>query len=211
MQAINGATPDPARFLKNLRLLVSLMVTAFFQVFSSFLAGGISSILLLFTTNSIFWGEHADTYTFTELLWIGGDFLFAGGAFALPWFGFWWMLHGLAEDKRIRLFPLHVLFAYVPLVVMFLQVDPQYNPNAMIVGSAGESTLFVCMTMAAVLLYPFYSVGIYYFVLRPTAHPRKRYRFILLCMLFAVIAITLLPFLWHLAPRIYPGILEFPS
>lgn len=79
------------------------------------------------------------------------------------------MLYGLADNGRIRCFFLHLFFAYVPLLVIFLQLDPVYYPDTMIPSSAGEMTFFVCMAMAAVLLYPFYSIGVYYFVLRPAA------------------------------------------
>ncbi|MGN7761991.1 hypothetical protein [Paenibacillus sp. 22594] len=211
MQATEGATPDPTRFLRNLRLFVSLMVTAFFQIFFTPLAGAAVAILMLFSPHSIFWGNSTEAYSASDLLWMGGNFLLAGGAFALLWLGYWWMLYGLAEDRHIRLFPLHVLFAYFPLLFFLYQIDPGYDPMAMIVGNAGESTFMVCMAMTLALLFPLYSFGVYYFVLRPAGRPRKRYRFTLLCMVFAVIAIALLPVLWHIAPQLYPGLLEFPN
>lgn len=121
------------------------------------------------------------------------------------------MLYGLSEDGRIRWFPLHLLFAYLTFVILFLQINPVYNPDAMIPASAGQSTFLVCMGMSVVVLFPFYSIGVYSFVLKPAARPKKRYRFLLLCLLFAAAGLALLPFLWHLAPSLYPGLLSFPE
>jgi hypothetical protein len=81
----------------------------------------------------------------------------------------------------------------------------------MIPSSAGQSTFLVCMGMSAVVLFPFYSIVVYYFVLKPTTRPRKRYRFLLLCLFFAAAGLALLPFLWQMAPSIYPGLLSFPE
>jgi hypothetical protein len=210
METLNGTSPDPTRFLKNLRLLVSLLVTAFLQGIITFFVGGMAYFFLL-SSYSLFWGEQANVYPLSKLIQIAVRFLLAGGTFALPWLGVWWMLYGLADNGRIRCFFLHLFFAYVPLVVIFLQLDPVYYPDAMIPSSAGEMTFFVCMAMAAVLLYPFYSIGVYYFVLRPAAPPRKIYRFILLCCLFTLIGLVLLPLLWRMAPHFYPGLADFPS
>ncbi|WP_379147283.1 hypothetical protein [Paenibacillus sp. sgz500992] len=210
METLNGTSPDPTRFLKNLRLLVSLLVTAFLQGIITFFVGGMASFLLL-SSYSLFWGEQANVYPLSKLIQIAVRFLLAGGAFALPWLGVWWMLYGLADNGRIRCFFLHLFFAYAPLVVIFLQLDPVYYPDTMIPSSAGEMTFFVCMAMAAVLLYPFYSIGVYYFVLRPAAPPRKICRFILLCCLFVLISLALLPLLWRMAPHFYPGLADFPS
>ncbi|MEK4061108.1 MULTISPECIES: hypothetical protein [Paenibacillus] len=210
METLNGTPPDPARFLKNLRLLVSLLVTTFLQGIITFFVGGMAYFLLL-SSYSLFWGEQANVYPLSKLIQIAVRFLLAGGAFALPWLGVWWMLYGLADNGRIRCFFLHLFFAYVPLLVIFLQLDPVYYPDTMIPSSAGEMTFFVCMAMAAVLLYPFYSIGVYYFVLRPAAPPRKIYRFILLCCLFVLISLALLPLLWRMAPHFYPGLADFPS
>lgn len=211
MDTIKGNAPDPTRFLKNLRLLASLLITAFMQVFITLLIGGISSFLLLFTSNSIFWGEQAHVYPLSKLIQLAVHFLLAGGPFALLWLGVWLMLSGLSETGHIRHFVLHLIAGYAPLAVIFLQINPVYNPDAMIPSSAGETTFFLCMAMAAVILYPFYSIGVYYFVLRPAAPPRKVYRFLLLCCIFAMISLLLLPFLWHLVPHLYPAILDFPN
>ncbi|MEK4046455.1 hypothetical protein NSU18_22690 [Paenibacillus sp. FSL H8-0048] len=138
-------------------------------------------------------------------------FLIAGFAFALPWLGYWWMMYSLSGNGRIRGFFLLLLTSYLALIFICMQIDPVYNPEAMIPGSARESTFLVCMAMSAVILFPFYSLGVYIFVLRPVKRPRKRYRFLLLCLLFAVAGLVLLPFLWHSAPIVYPGLLSFPE
>jgi hypothetical protein len=67
------------------------------------------------------------------------------------------------------------------------------------------------MGMSVVVLFPFYSIGVYSFVLKPAVPPAKKYRFLLLCLFFAAAGLALLPFLWHLAPSIYPGLLSFPE
>ena len=121
------------------------------------------------------------------------------------------MLYGLSEDGRIRWFPLLLLFAYLTFVILFLQINPVYNPDAMIPTSAGQSTFLVCMGLSVVVLFPFYSIGVYSFVLKPAARPAKGYRFLLFCLLFAAAGLALLPFLWHLAPSLYPGLLSFPE
>lgn len=211
MPAAKGTSPDPATFLKNLRLLGSLSFSVVFQLFSAGLIGGFSYFLLLFPASPYFWGEGAHDYPMSKLVWIGVHFLLAGGAFALPWLGFWWMLYGLAENGRIRLFPLHLLSSYLPLIGVFLLINPVYYPDAMIPSSAGEMTFFICMAMSAVLLFPFYSIGVYRFVLRPSTKPRKFYRFLLLCSVFAALGLLLLPLLWQLAPCIYPGLSNFPA
>lgn len=210
MQATNGTTPDATRFLIFLRLIGSLIVIVLAQGFITLLVGGGSSFMLLFSTH-YFWGDLAQAYPPDKLLWIGIHFLIAGAAFALPWFGVWWMLSGLSEDGRIRCFPLLVLLAWATLILIFLQIQPAYNPDAMIPSSAGETTFLVSKGMCAVVLFPLYSAGVYYFVLRPAARPRKRYRFLLLCLCSTVIGLALLPFLWHLAPQLYPGLLTFPE
>lgn len=81
----------------------------------------------------------------------------------------------------------------------------------MIPSSAGEATFIVCMGMSAAVLFPFYSAGVYYFVLKPATRPRKRYRFLLLCSAFSLAGLALLPLLWHLAPGLYPGLLGYPE
>jgi hypothetical protein len=164
-----------------------------------------------FFSSRYFWGDLAHVYPLDKLIWISIDYLIAGGAFALPWLGVWWMLYGLSENGRIHCFPLLLLFAYLTFVVIFLQINPVYNPDAMIPTSAGESTFLVCMGMSVVALFPLYSIGVYYFVLKPATRPRKRYRFLLLCLLFTVVGLALLPFLWHLAPQLYPGLRSFPD
>lgn len=45
METLNGTSPDPTRFLKNLRLLVSLLVTAFLQGIITFFVGGMAYFL----------------------------------------------------------------------------------------------------------------------------------------------------------------------
>lgn len=103
METLNGTSPDPTRFLKNLRLLVSLLVTAFLQGIITFFVGGMAYFLLL-SSYSLFWGEQANVYPLSKLIQIAVRFLLAGGAFALPWLGVWWMLYGLADNGRIRCF-----------------------------------------------------------------------------------------------------------
>lgn len=211
MDTLKETAPDPTRFLRNLRMLVSLLITAFCQVLITLFTGAMATILLIFSLSSLFWGEQAGLYPLGKLIRLAVHFLLAGGFFALPWLGVWWMLYGLAENGRIRCFFLHLIFAYVPLVIIFMQINPVYNPDAMIPSSAGETTLVLCMAMSAVVLFPFYSIGVNYFVLRPEAPPRKIYRFILLCAVFALLSLALLPLLWHLAPHLYPAIADFPS
>ncbi|MEK4325919.1 hypothetical protein MKX70_08575 [Paenibacillus sp. FSL R7-0312] len=210
MQTTNGTTPDATHFLYFLRQLVSLIMIVFAQGIITFFIG-LLSVFMMFFSSDYFWGDLAHVYPPDKLMYIGMDFLIAGAAFALPWLGVWWMLYGLSEDGRIRCFPLLLLFAYLTFVILFLQINPVYNPEAMIPSSAGESTFLVCMGMSAVVLFPFYSAGVYYFVLKPNTRPRKRYRFLLLCLIFAVAGLALLPALWHLAPSIYPGLLSFPE
>lgn len=104
METLNAASPDPARFLKNLRLLVSLLVTAFLQGIITFFVGGMAYFLLL-SSYSLFWGEQANVYPLSKLIQIAVRFLLAGGAFALPWLGVWWMLYGLvATDASAAFF-----------------------------------------------------------------------------------------------------------
>ncbi|WNS42720.1 hypothetical protein [Paenibacillus sp. MMS20-IR301] len=210
MHADNGTAPDATRFLIFLRLLGSLIIIVFLQAIITLFAGFISALIIMFSSG-YFWGDLAHVYPPDKLVRISLSYLLAGGLFALPWLGVWWMLYGLSEDRRIRFFPLLMLFAYLTFVVLFLQVNPAYNPDAMIPTSAGESTFLVCLGMSGVVLFPFYSAGVYHFVLKPAARPRKRYRFLLLCLLFAVIGLALLPLLWQLAPQLYPGLLDFPD
>lgn len=86
MQAKNGTSPDSTRFFNFLRLLVSLIIIVLAQGFITLIIGGGSSFILLFSSH-YFWGDLAHVYPPDKLLWIGVNFLMAGGAFSLPWLG----------------------------------------------------------------------------------------------------------------------------
>lgn len=210
MQDTNGAAPESAGFFRLLRLAVSLIMIIIAQGILTLFVGFFAAFMQFFSSR-YFWGDLARVYPLDKLIAIGADYLIAGALFALAWFGVWWMLYVLSGNGRIRCFPLLLLSAYSTFLLLFLQVNPVYNPEAMIPSSAGEATFIVCMGMSAAVLFPFYSAGVYYFVLKPATRPRKRYRFLLLCSVFSIAGLALLPLLWQLAPGLYPGLLGFPE
>lgn len=212
MSAAKETAPDATRLLKALEMLVRLIGLAAAQVFITFSVGFLAGFALLLPSG-YFQGELSHSYPPGKLIWIGAVFLIAGAVFALLWLGVWRLLCGLSGDGRLRYFPLLLLTAYAIFVLLFMQLDPVYNPEAMIPGSAGESTFLVCMGMSGLVLFPLYSAGVYYFVLRPSSQPstKRMYRYLLLCLVLAAAGLALLPFLWQLAPRIYPGLLTYPA
>lgn len=212
MPAAKGTAPDATKLFRALELLVQLAGLAVAQMFITFTVGFLAGFALLLPSG-YFQGELSHAYPPGKLIWIGAVFLMAGAAFALLWLGVWLLLRGLSGDGRLRYFPLMILTAYAAFVLLFMQLDPVYNPEAMIPGSAGESAFLVCMGMSVLVLFPLYSGGVYYSVLRPSALPgtKRIFRYLLLCLGLAAVGLALLPFLWQLAPSIYPGLLTYPA
>lgn len=200
-----------SRFGNNLQLAGTLLAAPFIQAAILTLGGLFTGILFLYAASSIPQDISWSLPPAGAAARLDMYMLLAGAAGALPWFGMWWMLWGISDGGRIRLFPLHLLLSWLPLVLALLWLDPQYNPEAMIPGTYGESAAMVCMALAAVLLYPFYAAAVYYGILRPKAPAaRKALRLLLLCGCFAGIMLMIMPVLWRLAPRLFLGLLTFP-
>jgi len=212
MHAANEPSRNPAKILGNLRLAGSLLFSAAFQAFTLATAGTVLALMLFYSTSPYFQGDWANVYPLRKLTWIAVHFLLTGAPLALIWLGFWWMLYGLAEGGIIRLFYLHLLFAYLPLAGALLLINPAGSPGAMVPTFAGEVTFGISMALTAAVLFPFYSIGVYRFVISAAVSPRwKIGRFLFLCLIFSVIGLGLLAVIWPLAPQLYPGISSFPS
>lgn len=207
----NDITTGSSRYREMISLCSSLLITAFVSTWITLGIGFTSRILIMFTSNHYFWGDDAYSYPAGKLIWMAGQYLLAGGAFALAWYVYLWILSSHSETGVIRRFPLQLLFAYVPLLLLFLQINPIYNPDQMIPSSSGEIRFFLCMGMSAVLLFPFYPILIYRFALRVNAPPNRTSRLLLLLISFALIGMGLLPLLWRIAPQLYPEINKFPT
>ncbi|WP_151733813.1 hypothetical protein [Paenibacillus tengchongensis] len=210
---IKDETPrSPARLFGALRLLAALVIVMFAQGFISFLLGAFSAIFLFFGEGLAARGwDSSPLFPWRDLAPLAASCLIPAALYALCWFGVWWMQFEAAEDRRISWFPLRLAFACIPLVLLILQISPEYNPDAMIAYGVGHATLIVCMGWSAVILYPFYSAGVYYFVLKPDMRLRRRYRLLILLVLFALLALPLLRVLWEIAPTLYPSLLEYPD
>ncbi len=191
-------------------LCSSLLVTAFVSTWIIVGIGFTSRVLIMFTSNNYFWGEEAYSYPAGKLIWMAGHYVLAGGALALAWYVYWWILSSHSETRVIRHFPLQLLFAYVPLLLLFSQINPVYNPDQMIPPSSGEIRFLLCMGMSAVLLFPFYLICIYRFVLRVNTAPNRTIRLLLLLISFALIGMGLLCLLWRIVPQLYPELNKFP-
>lgn len=211
MNKTHEITTDSSRYWGTIRLFISLLITAFVSIWITSGIGFTSNVLVMFTSKDFFRGEFAYSYPASKLVWMAGQYVLAGGAFALAWYAHWWTLSSHSVTRVIRCFPLQLLLAYVPLLLLFLQINPVYNPDQMIPLTAGEVKFSLCMGMSAVLLFPFYSICAYRFVLRPNAPPSRPVRLLILLISFALIGLGLLPTLWRIAPHLYPGLNNFPN
>lgn len=212
MYTMDETPRSPARLTGGLRLLAALFIVMFAQGFITFLLGAFSAIFLFFGESFAAAGwDSSALFPWQDLPSILVFYLIPAAMYALCWFGVWWMQFEAAEDRRISWFPLRLLTACIPLVLLILQIKPSYNPDAMIPYGVGHATLTVCMGWSAVILFPFYSAGVYYFVLKPDMRLRRRYRLLLLLLVFALLALPLLRLLWEIAPSLYPSLLEYPD
>ncbi|WP_150270407.1 hypothetical protein [Paenibacillus tepidiphilus] len=212
MHTMDETPRSPARLSGALRLLAALFIVMFAQGFITFLLGAFSAIFLFFGESFAAPGWDSSTlFPWQGLPSIAVSCLIPAAMYALCWFGVWWMQLEAAGNKQISLFPLRLAAACIPLILLILQIKPSYNPDAMIPYGVGHSILIVCMGWSAVILFPFYSAGVYYFVLKPDMRLRKRYRLLLLLLVFALLALPLLRLLWEIAPSFYPSLLEFPD
>lgn len=211
MNKLHEITTESSRYWGMIRLYISLLLTAFVSTWITLGIGFTSNVLIMFTSQDFFWEEMAYSYPVSKLVWMAVLYVLAGGTFALAWYVYWRTLSSHSETRVIRCFPLQLLFAYVPLLLLFLQINPVYNPDQMIPLAAGEVKYFLCLGMSAVLLFPFYSIFTYRFVLHVNASPSRTIRLPLLLISFALIGIGLLPLLWRLAPYLYPELNNFPN
>lgn len=211
MQNPDETVRSPAWLFGALRLWAALLILMLAQGFITFLLGAFSAIILFFGEGLAARGwDSSPLFPWRDLAPLAASYLIPAAMYALCWFGVWWMQFEAAEDRRISWFPLRLAVACIPLVLLILQIKPSYNPDAMISYGVGHSILIVCIGWSAVIMFPFYSAGVYYFVLKPDMRLRRRYRLLLLLIVFTLLALPLLRLLWEAAPSMYPSLLEYP-
>ncbi|MBY9077539.1 hypothetical protein KIH86_26840 [Paenibacillus sp. HN-1] len=183
-------------------LIFQVVFVLFLLTFGSF---------LLWSSPRLFWELPPGLPTgsvITEMrMWL----LAFGFVYALVWCGYWRLAAALNSGDRIPAFTVHVLAAWLPLLVIIYWANPVNNPDAMIPISQGEITFKLALAMITAALFPFYSAAVYILlVIRPGSRICKGMKLLGIWALFATASLWLFPVFWRLAPEIYPGIAGFP-
>jgi len=123
--------------------------------------------------------------------------IFFGGCYAFVWFFFWFVQF----NDGIKWFYWKVTFSTLPLVTSLIMFNPKPNPMAMIPLTIEElQFMFSCM-VTSIILFPLYSVSIYKFVLRSSAHKVRNTA--VLCSVLFLLGSVLFVSSWNMMPLLY--------